>query len=519
MLHNLTSSSMMSGITKSCYLQSTADSSVKILLPHNESIVVGRNETTKVTDLDVSRKQLILKANYEKKHVEASCLGKNYSAYNGFALVQGKAYIFEDGGLLELLIGQNAFLIHFETNATFDADHVKTIPQLFTAMTDPFEESNEVSKINGTWDLLDKTLLIFTPNMLQHCSHVAAFDLDGTLIKTKSGQRFPKDNSDWTVAFANAKEKIRDLYMQSGYKLVLFSNQSSLERDSHKIPQFKEKIEAILNHFALPIQVFLATGKDIYRKPAPGMWNTMINLMGDVTLSKSFYVGDAAGRGKNWAPHKPKDHSIADRLFALNIGLKFYTPEEYFLGARSVPFSMPEFDPRSISAYDVEVTYPSVQEVIIMVGSPASGKTTFYQKYLLPLGYVHVNRDSLGTQSRCHKITEDTLKQSKSVVIDNTNPGIEVRKAYIELAKKYNASCRCFYMDVTSKHSKHNAKFRSYTDKSHAVIADIIINSYYKNMQKPTLSEGFVEIVNLKFCPRFDNKDQEKLYNMFLLEN
>jgi bifunctional polynucleotide phosphatase/kinase len=37
--------------------------------------------------------------------------------------------------------------------------------------------------------------------------------------------------------------------------------------------------------------------------------------------SKSFYVGDAAGRAKNWAPNKPKDFSCSDRMFAHNAGI------------------------------------------------------------------------------------------------------------------------------------------------------------------------------------------------------
>jgi bifunctional polynucleotide phosphatase/kinase len=37
--------------------------------------------------------------------------------------------------------------------------------------------------------------------------------------------------------------------------------------------------------------------------------------------SKSFYVGDAAGRAKNWTPNKPKDFSCSDRMFARNAGI------------------------------------------------------------------------------------------------------------------------------------------------------------------------------------------------------
>lgn len=50
----------------------------------------------------------------------------------------------------------------------------------------------------------------------------------------------------------------------------------------------------------------------------------------EIDLAESMYIGDAAGRpavGK-----KKKDFSFSDRLFALNVGVKFFTPEEHFLG-------------------------------------------------------------------------------------------------------------------------------------------------------------------------------------------
>ena len=40
--------------------------------------------------------------------------------------------------------------------------------------------------------------------------------------------------------------------------------------------------------------------------------------------SGSVYVGDAAGRAKNWEPGKPKDFSCSDRKFAANLGVSKY---------------------------------------------------------------------------------------------------------------------------------------------------------------------------------------------------
>lgn len=44
------------------------------------------------------------------------------------------------------------------------------------------------------------------------------------------------------------------------------------------------------------------------------------------------------------------------------------------------------------------------QELVVMVGVPASGKSTFSKQYFQPNGYVSVNRDTLGTVEKCLKV-------------------------------------------------------------------------------------------------------------------
>lgn len=69
-------------------------------------------------------------------------------------------------------------------------------------------------------------------------------------------------------------------------------------------------------------------------------------------MDESFYCGDAAGRLAKWAPGKKKDHSMADKLLAENLGLKFYTPEQFFLGhsVTNIPMAKPEFVPKELKS-------------------------------------------------------------------------------------------------------------------------------------------------------------------------
>ena len=124
----------------------------------------------------------------------------------------------------------------------------------------------------------------------------------------------------------------------AGNKIVFFTNQRVIEEGLTDVKIVTKKIDNIIDAVGIPVQVFISTGFDHYRKPSPEMWKYMAdNCNGGVSidLSKSLFVGDAAGRPKNWKSNTTrKDFSCGDRKFALNVGIEFYTPEEFFSGEK-----------------------------------------------------------------------------------------------------------------------------------------------------------------------------------------
>ena len=203
------------------------------------------------------------------------------------------------------------------------------------------------------------------------------------------------------------------------------------------------------------------------------------------------------------------------------------TPEEYFLGyPKCTRFSWGEFDPRSLDysqgppklqPVDAEICSEK-QEVVIFVGCPASGKSSFYEAHMRPKGYVHVNRDTLGSWQRCVAECNKALLAGKSVVIDNTNPDRESRRRYIECAQKHKVPVRCFQFMTSIAHAKHNNRFRELTvrDSSYQKVNDPVFNMYKSKFVEPVVSEGLIEIVKVSFNPSFSDEKLKSLYKQFL---
>lgn len=361
---------------------------------------------------------------------------------------------------------------------------------------------------------IDDTLLIYNLQLLDNkikCK-MACFDIDGTIITTKSGKVHAINCDDWKIKFDNCIKVIENLSLQK-YKIVFISNQSGIGILKVDIVQFKKKIEDICKNFNCDITVFIATSNDRYRKPRTTIVDEYINID-----NNSFFCGDAAGRPKTH--NLPKDFSDSDYKFALNLGISFFTPEELFTNEkkdnREKSFYYPISIDKDIHRGKYDPFIPKDKEVIIMCGYPGSGKSYYTKNYIIPCNYVYINQDTLGTFKKCLKVLEIELKNKHNVVIDNTNPDIEKRKEIITIAKKYNYNIRGIYLKTSKDVSLHNMYYRTISSKNQINIIPIVsYNLFNKKFKKLKLEEGYYKIEELDF--KLNISDDEYInYNKML---
>jgi len=285
---------------------------------------------------------------------------------------------------------------------------------------------------------------------------IFATDLDGTLIRTRKA-RFAKDEYD----YASLPNRIKTLknYVNKGFTIAIFTNQKRLP--NVMINKVQNVLTDLINEGINPY-IFVSTKDDNYRKPHLGMWQYFEDNFGHkINYNSSLYVGDAAGR--------PQDHSDADIRFAQNNNLKFYTPEEIF--------------PNN------ELDIPNYQSMFIAVGNQGSGKTSFYNNNLEPLGWIHANQDKLGSQAKVLKEIERALKEGQSVYVDATNPSYTKRQDYIKLAIKYQVPTLIIYF-VSDGYGFNQLR-------TEGKVPDIGYSIYYKNLEEPSEELDGVPVIEL----------------------
>lgn len=153
-------------------------------------------------------------------------------------------------------------------------------------------------------------------------------DLDGTLIKTKSGETFPKGIWDIRIRF-EVLDKIKELKPKF---LFIISNQGGIEKGFVNKDEFESKLSYICNTIKsycgiinIDAAYCIHNDKDNdYRKPNTGMLRSLIEMYGILAfsnLSEILMIGDASG--------KPGQFSDSDKKTAENFGIDYLDVEDF----------------------------------------------------------------------------------------------------------------------------------------------------------------------------------------------
>jgi bifunctional polynucleotide phosphatase/kinase len=350
--------------------------------------------------------------------------------------------------------------------------------------------------------IINKDYIIGKTKKFKWIKNIAGFDLDDTLIKTKSGKKFANESNDWIFQFDNVVEKIKNI--SKTHSIFILSNQAGIETKKINSQMWINKLDDIVKKLDVEIIILCASAKNNYRKPSIGFKQ----LFGEVS-DKSFYCGDACGR--------PCDFSDTDYKFALNCKLNFFTPEHFF---KNVDNKVPRIkqdilltlknnkciitvdkneEPQKKYTKLSNLKFSNKNEMIIMTGFQGSGKSYISNYIHEKYGHSIINQDILGTVAKCKKKANEITKAKTGCIIDATNPGDKIKKEWIELAKKYEYDVTIIKMNTKIEISKHNNFYRSfYQDKK--LIPDIAYNMYKKYYQEPS----------------FDNLDIDKIITVDL---
>ncbi|GFE55317.1 polynucleotide kinase 3-phosphatase [Babesia ovis] len=398
---------------------------------------------------------------------------------------------------------------------------------------------------------------------------LAIFDMDSTLMLTPStivgelvkGNRpwvnKPAVPNDFIIYNPNVREILLE-EIENGKAIVVCSNQSQLFDKPAVTNLIFARIQLLLEKLDIPLYIILAFKRDLCRKPCRGMLDFYENhLNGAIKVNRkdSFYVGDAAGR--RWTKelldancervlallkaedfsdraymHKDGtkyersdanaiiantkasairskfevDFSDCDHKFALNNGLQYYTPEDYFAKLPRMELTV-TFDPKNIGTNPATIDISD--GMVILVGPPAGGKTFLCEHYLK--SFTRISDDDLKSHDACLKLAYRHLQSKASIVIDNTNTTVKDREELIAISRKFGVKCTILFLDVSMDFALHFHRYRKVRIKctlkfnslkimkiaGKCVVPQDTIHRYFKLLEPPTESEGFDQVITL----------------------
>ncbi len=301
---------------------------------------------------------------------------------------------------------------------------------------------------------------------------------DYTLIKSTSGSFFPKNADDWEF-LTNVKKTI-ELMIDNDFQIGITTNQPGIARGTTTIEIQEEICKNIISSFDEKyhqrFHYFIADDPENL-KPNKSVFENIIKDE-KIDLFNSMVVGDTK----------------ADEIFAKNINLQFKPANKFFKNS---------------------------QQITIMVGFPASGKTAHYREYnpfdvrvCLDDFITSINEDYKIEWKNIYynieeKIMTDALADKLDIIIDRTNVNKKRRKRFMDIINKYKTQKEehtkkpedirivCKHLKIPLETCKDNYTISKVIPENKLWEVEDIFDRMESEFEEPTLDEGFDEVITI----------------------
>lgn len=139
-------------------------------------------------------------------------------------------------------------------------------------------------------------------------------------------------------------------------------------------------------------------------------------------------------------------------------------------------------------------------ECVILVGLPASGKSTFYARRFAAT-HRQISKDlwpgSSSKGGRQARELRAALTAGQPVVVDNTNPAPADRAEIITIARDFGARIVGYYFTASTREAIRRNRGR----EGKARVPDVAIFTAAKRMIAPGRAEGFDELYTVGIEP------------------
>lgn len=288
---------------------------------------------------------------------------------------------------------------------------------------------------NLKWTIFDNFIFGYDDQYFKNLNSISKiyfFDIDYTIIKTKSGKVFPVNKFDWTWLNNNIPTILCNI--SSNNLIGFISNQKGL-KTKQSIDDWIYKMNDIIskiNKKSIIHLIFASIKDDGYRKPMIKSWNFIKDKLFKFKIdelqknNKIYYIGDALGR--------ETDHSDTDIKYAINCKFKIKSPESFFkfnkinnIGS----ITYPTLNYFKINEQELlfNIIFEKINKeinnknkiIIILIGFPASGKS-FFRKILLAKFNIfkYYNSDDINNKINDDKLIINNINFSY-IINDNTN--------------------------------------------------------------------------------------------------